>query len=134
MSETSLNVKLSGVVNATITAESEQDLFKGVARVREIFGHTVCGRCKTENADYVCRRDKDENDWIEMVCRNPSCKAKLSFGSVKGKEAKLFPKVRWDNLSETQQEHRRDDQKFADEHNGFLPNGGWFVYKSSVKK
>lgn len=126
-------IQVAENITVEVESESEKDLFKSVSRAKEIFGHTKCGRCQT-NADYVTRKDSEDNDWLEMQCKNPKCRAKLVFGCVKGKENKLFPKIRWNNLSETQQEQRKDEQDYADNHNGFLPYGGWFVYKNSTKE
>jgi hypothetical protein len=123
-------LKISDEVSIEVEGESEQDLFKSVSRAKEVFGHVKCGKCQSK-ADYVTRKDSEENDWLEMVCQNPKCRAKLVFGSVKGKDQKLFPKIRWNNLSETQQEQRKDEQAYADSHNGFLPNGGWYIFKKT---
>ena len=64
-------------------ADKEIDVFKAAARLTEVFQHTNCGKCKSPNVRFVCRKDKDENDWLEIVCRGGGCK--LVFGATKGK-------------------------------------------------
>lgn len=121
-------VKINDKLSISIESEQEVELFKRIARVQEVYDHSKCGKCQGTDTKFVCRKDKDENDWLEIVCQNNKCRAKLVFGQVKGKSGEIFPKVRWNNLSETQQQQRSDEKDFAEAHNGWLPNGGWFVY------
>jgi len=108
-------------------ADKEVDVFKAAARLTEVFQHTNCGKCKSSSVRFVCRKDKDENDWLEIVCRE--CGAKLIFGAKKGKGGEIYPKVRWNNLSETQQQERADEEAYAEDHWGNLPYGGWYHFK-----
>jgi len=108
-------------------ADKEVDAFKAASRLTEVFQHKQCGRCNNTDVKFVCRKDKDDNDWLEIVCKK--CNAKLVFGQTKGKGGEIYPKIRWNNLSETQQEQRADEQEYSDEHRGFLPYRGWFIYR-----
>lgn len=110
-------------------ADKEVDAFKAIARIQEVFTHTKCGKCESTDVRYVCRQDKDENDWLEMVCQK--CRAKLIYGQKKGKGGEIYPKIRWSQLSETQQKERASEQQYAEEHRGFLPNNGWYHFKRS---
>jgi len=78
----------------------------------------------------VCRKDSSDNDWLEIVCENwTDCGAKLVFGQTKGKSGDIYPKIRWNNLSATQKEQRADEEEWADKHGGYLPNGGWYIFR-----
>lgn len=108
--------------------ESEASAFKTAARLTEIFKHDACGKCGNRNVKFVCRKDSEDNDWLEVVCQDFNCRAKLIFGQTK-KGGQVYPKTRWDKLSEKQQEARQDEKEYADSHKGFLPDGGWFQFK-----
>ena len=113
--------------------EKEVDTFKALSRIQEVFKHDKCGKCGSTNVRFVCRKDKDENDWLEIVCKEMKCGCKLIFGQTKGKGGEIYPKIRWNNLSATQQEQRADEKDYAEGHGGFLPNGGWFKYKGNYR-
>ena len=119
---------LSTTTPDVIVHEEENVLFKEISRVQELYAHNKCGVCGGEDVSFRCRIDKDENEWLEITCNNMSCRAKLPFGTTK-KGGRIFPKLRWNNLSETQQQQRSDAQEYADKHNGYLPNNGWFIYQ-----
>ena len=90
--------------------EKEVDTFKALSRITEIFKHEKCGRCNSKKFNFVCRKDKEENDWLEIVCQNfKDCGAKLVYSTVKGKSGDIYPKTRWNHLSETQQSQRADE-------------------------
>lgn len=111
-------------------ADKENDAFKAISRLTEIFKHEECGRCHSRDIKFVCRKDKDENDWLEIQCSSfQNCGAKLVFSTVKGKGGEIYPKTRWNHLSETQQEQREDEKDYSEKHNGWLPNGGWFIFR-----
>ena len=112
-------------------AEPEEELFKQVARVQEVFQHQSCGKCSSPNVKFVCRHDSSENDWLEVVCKD--CRAKVIFGRTK-KGGQIYPKIRWDQLSEKQKEQRANEKAYADKNRGFLPQRGWFVYKPPASK
>ena len=124
-----IRMKINNSLWIEAEAEKEVDAFKAASRLQEVFCHENCGKCKSVDTKFVCRKDKDQNDWLEIVCNK--CRAKLVFGQVKGKGGEIYPKIRWDNLSATQQEGRQDEKAYADAHNGYLPNNGWFVYVKS---
>jgi len=107
-------------------AETEEKLFKQVARVQEIFQHSCCGKCNSLNVKFVCRFDSSENDWLEIVCQD--CRGKLIFGRTK-KGGQIYPKIRWDQLSEKQKEQRVNEKVYADKNRGYLPDRGWFIYR-----
>jgi len=109
-----------------VEAEQEDELFKQIARVQEIFQHNGCGACGSPNVKFVCRLDNSDNDWLEITCQD--CRAKLVFGRTK-KGGLIFPKIKWDQLSEKQKEQRINEKTYADKHRGYLPDKGWFVYK-----
>ena len=109
-----------------VEAEQEDELFKQIARVQEIFQHNGCGACGSFNIKFVCRLDSSDNDWLEITCQD--CRAKLIFGRTK-KGGLIFPKIKWDQLSEKQQEQRINEKSYADKHRGYLPDKGWFIYK-----
>jgi len=109
-----------------VEAEQEDELFKQIARVQEIFQHNGCGACGSTNVKFVCRLDNSDNDWLEITCQD--CRAKLIFGRTK-KGGLIFPKIKWDQLSEKQKEQRINEKVYADKHRGYLPDKGWFIYK-----
>ena len=109
-----------------VEAEQEDELFKQIARIQEIFQHNGCGACGSTNVKFVCRLDNSDNDWLEITCQD--CRAKLVFGRTK-KGGLIFPKIKWDQLSEKQKEQRINEKAYADKHRGYLPDKGWFIYK-----
>lgn len=109
-----------------VEAEQEDELFKQIARIQEIFQHNGCGACGSFNIKFICRLDSSNNDWLEITCQD--CRAKLIFGRTK-KGGLIFPKIKWDQLSEKQQEQRINEKSYADKHRGYLPDKGWFIYK-----
>ena len=120
-------VSSDGRVSFEVEGDNEADIFKNIARIHEVFDHGVCGKCNNNHTKFVCRIDKEENDWLEVVCQDPRCRAKIIFGRTK-KGGQIYPKIKWDQLSEKQQEQRSNEKEYADKHYGYLPNRGWFVY------
>jgi len=114
-----------------VDGETEDELFKQISRVQEVFQHQACGACKSSHIRFVCRIDSSDNDWIEIVCQD--CRAKLIFGRTK-KGGLIFPKIKWDQLSPKQQEQRINEKSYADKNRGYLPDGGWFIYKPLKQK
>ena len=121
-------VGADGKVSFEVEGDSEAEIFKQIARVQEVFDHNKCGKCGHDHTKYVCRIDKDENDWLEVVCQE--CRAKVIFGRAK-KGVIIYPKIRWDQLSEKQQEQRANEQAYAEKHYGYLPHNGWFIIKEN---
>ena len=125
------NVRATPDLTFQVDAETEEELFKQVARVQEVFQHQSRGKCSPPNVKFVCRHDSSENDWLEVVCKD--CRAKVIFGRTK-KGGQIYPKIRWDQLSEKQKEQRANEKAYADKNRGFLPQRGWFVYKPPASK
>ena len=125
------NVRATPDLTFQVDAETEEELFKQVARVQEVFQHQSCGKCSSPNVKFVCRHDSSENDWLEVGCKD--CRAKLIFGRTK-KGGQIYPKIRGDQLSEKQKEQRANEKAYADKNRGFLPQRGWFVYKPPASK
>ena len=125
------NVRATPDLTFQVDAETEEELFKQVARVQEVFQHQSCGNCSSPFVKFVCRHDSSENDWLEVVCKD--CRAKVIFGRTK-KGGQIYPKIRWDQLSEKQKEQRANEKAYADKNRGFLPQRGWFVYKPPASK
>ncbi len=118
----SATIKLNNNLEFNVAADDEVSLFKELARAQEVFAFSQCGKCNSPDIRFQCRQDKDENDWLELVCNK--CRAKLPYGVTK-KGGRIYPKVRWNHLSETQQQERKEEETPS----GWLPNGGWFIYK-----
>jgi len=122
-------VKASNDLWFEVDAETEEDLFKQTARIQEVFQHESCGQCGSQNVKFVCRFDSSENDWLEVVCQE--CRAKVVFGRTK-KGGQIYPKIRWEQLSDKQKEQRINEKTHADKNRGYLPSKGWFIYKPSA--
>ena len=41
----------------------------------------------------------------------------------------LHIKIKWNQLSEKQQEQRINEKAYADKNREYLPDKGWFIYK-----
>lgn len=94
-----------------IDEDSQADLFSGLASANEVFGHSECGACKSENIGYRVRT-VDGNDFFEMMCKE--CRAVLSFGQHQNKSKTLFP-------------HRKHKD------GTFKKNNGWEKYVPPAK-
>lgn len=79
-----------GKIEATLSGETQQDIFKELHAFQEIFEINTCGKCMKKNLRYVVRQDKEENEYFELQCKD--CKAKFEFGSMKKPKGRLFPK------------------------------------------
>ena len=105
-----------------VTGETPKALFKEIAAIQDLFeAETVCGCCNSTNSDgdafdikFQLRTagDRNEYEYYELVCKNPECRARFSFGQSKDQKS-LFPK-------------RKDD-------NGYFPNRGWARYSNSTR-
>lgn len=80
---------------------TEKEVFAELARAAEVFAHTVCRACGSENVRPSVR-EVDGNTYYEMHC--DGCHSALAFGQTK-QGGKLFPR-------------RRKDENW-------LPNDGW---------
>lgn len=119
-------VKATNSLWFDVTADTEPELFKSIARVQEIFAVSCCGNCGSEDVRFVVRSAAKKSKWQEIVCQK--CHAKLLYSTTEEGDL-IYPKTRWNHLSEAQREQRADEEDYAEKHNGFLPNGGWFIYK-----
>lgn len=109
-----------------IEGDQEDEVFKQIARVQEIFQHRGCGACHSTSVKFICRLDSSSNDWLEVACK--VCRAKLVFGRTK-KGGLIFPKIKWDQLSDKQKEQRANEKSYADKNRGYLPDGGFYIYR-----
>lgn len=72
-------------------ASTQKEIFSQLARNQEVFeAASSCGLCKDKNIRFVVRTN-DGNDFYEMQCTKPGCRARLAFG-VNKVGGTLFPK------------------------------------------
>jgi hypothetical protein len=102
----------SGRLNVEVEGEKQKDVFMELARFQEVFEHSKCGKCGSDDVRFVVR-SVDDNEFYEIHCQN--CRARLAFGQHKGKEGTLFPR-------------RKDGE------NNWLPNNGWVKYNPKTGK
>ncbi len=108
-------MKIIVTSSGEISAELEGDLgenFNAIADFQEVFGHKSCGKCGSVDLRYGVRKNQD-NEFREIICKNPECRAKLAFGSNK-KGGGIFPK-------------RKDGD------GNWLPDGGWVRWNPQTK-
>lgn len=105
-------IKLSEAFTIEAEGEGHRQLFENAQGMKEIFGISQCGVCNCKAIVPSVRivekeegKKKKSYTYYEMVCRNPKCRAKLSFGCLQD-GINLFPKTK-------------------DEDKNPLPNGGW---------
>lgn len=92
-----------------ITGETQQDLFEGVSAIQEVFDtETSCGVCNNDKLRFQ-HRIVQKYHFHELVCRNPECRARFSFGHSQDDKGALFPKRK-----------NKDGE--------WLPNRGWEKY------
>jgi hypothetical protein len=81
----------SGSLTVELEAADVKGIVKQLAAVQEVFeAETSCGCCNGTNIRFRVRSVED-NDFYELVCQDPACHAKFSFGQFK-KGGGLFPK------------------------------------------
>ena len=108
-------MKIIVTSNGEISAELDGDLgenFNAIADFQEVFGHKSCGKCGNGDLRYGVRKNAD-NEFREIICKNPDCRAKLAFGSNK-KGGGIFPK-------------RKDGD------GNWLRDGGWVRWNPQTK-
>lgn len=105
-------LKVTDKLFVKVEAEDQKNLWQQLAKLQEIFGENRCGKCGGVELRYVVRT-VDENEYYELVCLNPKCRAKLSFGQHKGGKS-LFPK-------------RKNDD-------GYLADRGWQRWDAQKKE
>lgn len=120
---------VSAFASVEVEGDSACDVFEGLSQGQEVFGHGKCGICGNENVSFRVRANKDDDKFYEMVCNDFKCRGKLAFGCLKKPKGALYPKTRWDALSPSEKENRKDQESQC--RAGYLPNGGWFIFKSS---
>ena len=123
-------VKASENLWFDVSADTEPELFKQIARVQEVFSVSKCGKCGCKDLKFVVRTAAKKSKWLEVVCQDIGCRAKLVYSTTEDNNF-VYPKIRWDHLSDAQKEQRADEKDYADKHNGFLPNAGSFKFQSS---
>lgn len=80
-----VNPKLS----IEVEGSNQKELFSALASATEVFGEKECGQCAGEVV--FAKRNVDGNDFFEMACINPECRARLSIGQSKQRPGELFP-------------------------------------------
>jgi hypothetical protein len=112
--------------------ETQLDVFSQLASMQEVFGDTTCGKCKGSDLRFQVRKakkGKKDLAYPEMVCKNPKCKAKLSYGQSDG--GVLFP-IRFER-----EKNDEDVTVYVKDENGrMIPRGsyGWVVYNPETGK
>lgn len=114
-------MKVNKSSNGTVTVQAEGDTVKAVwkqlAILEEVFCEKQCGKCQGNDLRFVVR-NVDDNDFYELHCKNPKCRAKLAFGAHKKGES-LFPKRKTED-EETKKEV-------------YLPDNGWQKWDNEKK-
>lgn len=100
----------NGRFSTEIEGDSQRDIFEGIAKFQEVFEESKCGKCGSEDIQFITR-NVDDNIYYELRCR--SCGARLSFG-VHKKGGGLFPK-------------RKDGDTW-------LPDGGWLKWNAKTQQ
>jgi hypothetical protein len=120
-----MKVELSRGNLKCVAEGTAAEIIKQFSDFTETFQDYTCGACGSENVDYQVRKVED-NEFYEQVCRNPKCRARLSFGHSK-KDSKVYPKrVVTDNKGKA----IKDDNGKAQ----WLENNGWLIYKGEKKE
>lgn len=125
-------VAINQTTSVEVEGETHMDLFEGLASVQEVFSQSAsCGVCKGTDVKFLVRTNKDEDKFYELCCNNLKCRAKLNYGCMKKPKGALYPKRTWESLSPGEKTNRANQEK--DCVKGWLPNGGWHVFKSEQK-
>lgn len=92
-----------------ITGATQQEVFEELAAIQEVFDtETACGICNNDKLRYQ-HRIVTKYHFHELVCRNPECRARFSFGHSQDDKGALFPKRK-------------------DKDGNWIPNRGWEKY------
>lgn len=110
-----------GVVSVEAEGDTQTSVFEELAKLQEVFDHKECGHCHGTDLKFMVR-EVEGNKFYELRCCNISCNARLKFGAHKQGNT-LFPKRRWDSLSDKEKAQYKDPQE-----SGWLPNNGWFKF------
>lgn len=130
-------IKTGSKLIIEVEEDSETELFEAISSASETFTHEECGCCKNTTLRYVVR-EVGGNKYYELHCTDYKCRARLPFGVAKKNKGKLYPKRRWDSLSNGKEEDetklagerlkRASEKAYADAHGGYLANNGWYKY------
>lgn len=82
----------NGRMSVELEGDTQQAIWEQLGTFQEIFEEAACGKCGSENLRFVVREDKEQNKYYELHCLERDCRARLAFGSLKGKGAGLYPK------------------------------------------
>lgn len=124
--------------STTVVAQGETqlDVFNQLASMQEVFGERECAKCGDPYIQYRTRKaskgkgkSAKEFYYPELVCTNPKCRAKLSYGQAEG--GLIFP-IRYER------ETNEDDVTVyvKDENGRNIPKGkwGWVIYNKETGK
>ena len=115
-------------VNGTLVkvqGDSMYELFTQMARMYEVFGEN-CQKCGSEDVRPSMRTGTDGNEYLEMVCENKDCRAKLQIGKNNDKTGNLFPK----------RFQTKDKEYVVDENGRKVVRGtwGWTVWNKETQQ
>lgn len=85
-----VEVKVNDSLTVHAEAETAKEVFRQIAAAQETFEDSKCGYCGNKNLRYLVRK-KEDNEFFELQCTDPKCRAKLAFGFGK-KEGNMYPK------------------------------------------
>lgn len=102
-----------------VDASDIKEAFRTLSGYMEVLGEPKCGRCGSADIR-PNHRQVDKYHYYELVCNNPSCRAKLELGQVQEGDT-LFPKRKlpdgqWD--SEHHGWYRYQDRQNQDQSQG----------------
>ena len=106
----------SGRLTFKLVGDTQKAIFKELASIQDTFeAESCCGVCGAEYKFQLrITGDRGEFEYFELVCKNPECRAKFSFGQSKDQKT-LFPK-------------RKDDD------DNWLPFRGWVKWDKTAKE
>jgi hypothetical protein len=127
-----VQIKVNSKVIIEAEGKNHTELFEELSGLQEVFADDLCGVCKNNREDgwpskgiRIVVRENGKFKFYELHCLD--CHSRLVFGQSDG--GILFPKRRWAQLSDNEKEQRADQEQYAEEHKGYLPNNGWFKWK-----
>jgi hypothetical protein len=109
------------ICTVEIEGQSVKDIFREIATLSEIFSEEKCGLCRGNEIRPNTRNVKNF-EYFEMICLNPKCRARLSFGQ-KADGTGIFPTRKLDANGKPDRENGTYGQ-----HNG------WSKYRGEGKE
>ena len=112
------------ICTVEIEGQNVKDLFRQIASLSEIFNEEKCGQCggtEIRPNTRTVEKNKKNYEYFEMVCLNPKCRARLSFGQ-KADGSGIFPTRKLDANGKPDRENGSYGQ-----HNG------WSKYRGESK-